>query len=113
MTTWDRCTNWHFSGDHPLVAEDYAGIHSAPIRVSATAAAYVRGMWAGQRMLVIGRRLFVLTNGWEGRSTAADTLARRTDPNRRAGTQRRRTTERRRSLRPGDLGTRSPMAFGR
>ncbi len=64
--------DWYFSGDHPLVDEDHAEIHGAPFRVSAASAEYVRGMWSRQKVLVIGRRLFDLTNGWEGKPAAAE-----------------------------------------
>ena len=57
--------DWYFNGDQPLVNEDHADVHSAPFRVSAASADYVRGMWSRQKALVIGRHLFDLTNGWE------------------------------------------------
>lgn len=63
---------WYFNGDHPLVDEDNADIHGAPFRVSAASADYVRDMWSKQSVLVIGRRLFDLTNGWEGKPAAAE-----------------------------------------
>ncbi|MBV9280994.1 MAG: dihydrofolate reductase, partial [Chloroflexi bacterium] len=57
-------------GDHPLV-DDHADVHGgAPFRVSAASADYVRGMWSRQRVLVIGRHQFDLTNGWEGHPPA-------------------------------------------
>jgi dihydrofolate reductase len=58
--------DWYFNGDHPLVEEDDAHVHGAPFRVSAASAEYVRGMWQRQKVLIIGRHLFDLTNGWEG-----------------------------------------------
>ncbi len=64
--------DWYFNGDHPLVDEDHADIHGAPFRVSAASVDYVRGMWERQKVLVIGRRLFDLTNGWEGKPAAAE-----------------------------------------
>jgi dihydrofolate reductase len=64
--------DWYFNGDHPLVDEDHAEIHGAPFRVSAASADYVRGMWSRQKVLVMGRRLFDLTNGWEGKPAAAE-----------------------------------------
>ena len=51
---------WYFNGDHELVAD-------GPFKVSQVSAAYVRPMWARLGTLVIGRRLFDLTNGWDGR----------------------------------------------
>jgi dihydrofolate reductase len=64
--------DWYFKGDHPLVDEDHADVHGAPFRVSAASADYVRGMWSRQRVLVIGRHQFDLTNGWEGHPPASD-----------------------------------------
>ena len=64
--------DWYFNGDQSLVDEDHAEIHGAPFRVSAASADYVRGMWSRQKVLVIGRHLFDLTNGWEGKPAAAE-----------------------------------------
>jgi len=65
--------DWYFSGDHPLVDEDHADVHGgAPFRVSAASADYVGGMWSRQKVLVIGRHQFDLTNGWEGHPAASD-----------------------------------------
>src|SRR5438067_10337956 len=58
--------DWYFNGDHPLVDEDHADVHGAPFRVSAASADYVRGMWSRQKVLVVGRHQFDLTNRWEG-----------------------------------------------
>ncbi len=64
--------DWYFNGDHPLVDEDHADVHSAPFRVSEASADYVRGMWSRQQVLVIGRHQFDLTNRWEGHPPAGD-----------------------------------------
>ena len=64
--------DWYFSGDHPLVDKDHADVHGAPFRVSAASADYVLGMWSRQKVLVIGRHQFDLTNGWEGHPPASD-----------------------------------------
>ena len=65
--------DWYFSGDHPLVDEDHADVHGgAPFRVSAASADYVRGIWSRQKVLVVGRHQFDLTNGWEGHPPASD-----------------------------------------
>src|SRR5215207_7417775 len=64
--------DWYFNGDHPLVDEDHADVHGAPFRVSAASADYVRGIWSRQKVLVIGRHQFDLTNGWEGHPPASD-----------------------------------------
>jgi dihydrofolate reductase len=65
--------DWYFNGDHPLVDEDDADVHGgSPFRVSAASAEYVRGMWSRQKVLVVGRHQFDLTNGWEGHPPASD-----------------------------------------
>ncbi|HEX2903442.1 MAG TPA: dihydrofolate reductase family protein [Jatrophihabitans sp.] len=51
---------WYFNGEHQIVA-------GGPFRVSGRSADYVRSMWDDIGAMVIGRRLFDLTNGWEGR----------------------------------------------
>jgi hypothetical protein len=42
------------------------------VTVSAASAGYVPGMWSRQKVLVIGRHQFDLTNGWEGQPPASD-----------------------------------------
>ena len=65
--------DWYFKGEHPLVEDDHAEVHGgAPFRVSAASAEYVRGMWSRQKVLVIGRHQFDLTNGWEGHPPTSD-----------------------------------------
>lgn len=64
--------DWYFNGDHPVVEEDHPEVHSAPFKVSAASIDYVRTMWANQKVLIIGRRLFDLTNGWEGHPPASE-----------------------------------------
>jgi dihydrofolate reductase len=56
--------DWYHNGDTPLGAG--AGL------VSPVSAAYVRPIWDGIGATVIGRHLFDLTNGWEGRPPAGD-----------------------------------------
>ncbi|MFI6316313.1 dihydrofolate reductase family protein [Nonomuraea sp. NPDC050556] len=51
--------DWYFSGDTPLTAEGFG-------KVSAASAAYIRPIWESVGAMVIGRRLFDMTNGWEG-----------------------------------------------
>ncbi len=62
--------DWYFKGDHPLVDVDNADVHGAPFRVAAASADYVRGMLSREKVLVIGRHQFDLTNGWEGHPPA-------------------------------------------
>jgi hypothetical protein len=54
---------WYFNGDLDLVG-------GGPFKVSPASAGYVRPMWESIGSVVIGRHLFDLTNGWEGRPPA-------------------------------------------
>ena len=67
-----RLHEWLFDGDHPIVEEDHAEVHGAPFRVSAATAAYVGDLWARQKVLIVGRHQFDLTDGWEGHPPAGD-----------------------------------------
>ena len=58
--------DWYSNGDQPILDEDSA------FRVSAASVDYVRGIWANLKVLIIGRHLFDLTDGWEGRPPAGD-----------------------------------------
>jgi dihydrofolate reductase len=66
--------DWYFNGDQPLGddAENEEHHGGAPFRISAASADYVRGMWERQTVTVIGRHLFDITDGWQGRPPAAD-----------------------------------------
>ncbi|EDY54610.1 MULTISPECIES: dihydrofolate reductase family protein [Streptomyces] len=67
---------WYFSGDVPIVVGsdeqyDHSGTGSG-IKVSAASADYVRTMWESIGTIVMGRNLFDLVNGWEGKPPAGD-----------------------------------------
>lgn len=64
--------DWYFNGDHPLSAQDMADPEPGGLRVSRTSYDYVRPMWDEIGCTVIGRHLFDITNGWEGRPPAGD-----------------------------------------
>jgi dihydrofolate reductase len=68
--------DWYFSGDTPITdGDDPDYDHSGTgvgFRVSRASAEYVRSMWAAIGVIVMGRRLFDLMNGWEGRPPAGD-----------------------------------------
>jgi dihydrofolate reductase len=64
--------DWYFTGDLPLSAQDMADPEPGGLRVSQTSYDYVRPMWDSIGCTVIGRHLFDLTNGWEGRPPAGD-----------------------------------------
>ncbi|MFI6503851.1 dihydrofolate reductase family protein [Nonomuraea typhae] len=57
--------DWYANGDAPLVED-------GSIKVSQVSAAYVKPVWAKIGAMVIGRHLFDMTNGWEGRPPAGD-----------------------------------------
>lgn len=52
--------DWYFNGDTEIVG-------GGPFHVSTASAAYVRPMWDAIGAMVIGRRLFDLTDGWQGK----------------------------------------------
>jgi len=56
---------WYTNGEVPL--NDTGGL-----TVSRVSAEYVRPMWEQIGVLVIGRHLFDITNGWEGNPPAGD-----------------------------------------
>ncbi|MFF1718046.1 dihydrofolate reductase family protein [Streptomyces sviceus] len=67
---------WYFSGDVPIVVGgdeeyDHSGTGSG-FKVSAASADYVRAMWQSIGTIVMGRNLFDLVNGWEGKPPAGD-----------------------------------------
>jgi len=59
---------WYTSGDTPLTDSDIHG----EMKISRASAAYVLPMWASIRTIVMGRRLFDNTNGWEGQPPAGE-----------------------------------------
>jgi dihydrofolate reductase len=65
--------DWYFNGDQPILDDRDADVHGgSPFRISAASVEYVREMWSRQSVLVIGRHLFDMTNGWEGRPAASE-----------------------------------------
>lgn len=68
--------DWYFNGDTPITAGmdevfDHSGTGSR-FKVSAASAEYVRAMWESIGAIVMGRTLFDLVNGWEGRPPAGE-----------------------------------------
>jgi dihydrofolate reductase len=67
---------WYFNGDNPITESDDDGFdHSgggSRFRVSDASVQYVRTMWDSLGVIVMGRRLFDLVNGWEGRPPAGE-----------------------------------------
>ncbi|MGI5225525.1 dihydrofolate reductase family protein [Actinoallomurus sp. CA-142502] len=68
--------DWYFSGDTPITEDgDQQYDHSAVgsrFRVSRASAEYVRPMWETIGVIVMGRTLFDLVNGWEGQPPAGE-----------------------------------------
>jgi dihydrofolate reductase len=68
---------WYFSGDTPITegggdqAYDHSGAGSR-FKVSSASAEYVRRMWEAIGVIVMGRHLFDLVNGWEGQPPVGD-----------------------------------------
>jgi dihydrofolate reductase len=61
---------WYFSGDTPLLeggdrGYDHSGAADG-FKMSNVSAQYVRSMWQSIGVIVMGRQLFDLVNGWEG-----------------------------------------------
>lgn len=67
---------WYFSGDTPITGPHESGFdHSGAgvqFMVSQASAHYVRSMWESIGVIVMGRRLFDLVNGWEGDPPTGD-----------------------------------------
>ncbi|HEY0645767.1 MAG TPA: dihydrofolate reductase family protein [Nocardioides sp.] len=64
--------DWYFNGDRPLSAQDMVDPEPGGLRISQTSYDYVRPMWDAIGCTVIGRHLFDITNGWEGRPPAGE-----------------------------------------
>lgn len=67
---------WYFSGDTPIMDRknldfDHSGAR-ARFAVSSASADYVRSMWASIGVIVMGRHLFDLVNGWDGDPPTGD-----------------------------------------
>ncbi|MCS7484200.1 dihydrofolate reductase family protein [Umezawaea endophytica] len=68
--------DWYFGGDTPITSDEDQGFdHSGSgsrFRVSRASAEYVGAMWRSIGVIVMGRTLFDLVNGWEGSPPAGD-----------------------------------------
>jgi dihydrofolate reductase len=64
--------DWYYNGDHSLVDEHVEFHGGTPFRVSAASAEYVKELWSRQSVIVLGRHLFDLTDGWKGHPPASD-----------------------------------------
>jgi dihydrofolate reductase len=63
---------WYYSGDIPLTEGGTELVVEHRFKVSAASAEYVRPMWEGMGTTVMGRHLFDLVNGWDGKPPAGD-----------------------------------------
>ncbi|WP_210508467.1 dihydrofolate reductase family protein [Naasia sp. SYSU D00057] len=59
---------WYSSGD----VESAPGDDQRPFRLSRASADYVEAWWPTVAVAVVGRRLFDLTNGWDGRPPSGE-----------------------------------------
>lgn len=64
--------DWYFNGDHSLTAQEMADPEPGGLKVSKASFDYVRPTWDAINAMVIGRHVFDLTNGWEGKPPAGD-----------------------------------------
>jgi dihydrofolate reductase len=62
--------DWYGNGEVEVTGADPDRV----FRVSPASAAYLRQAWANVRASVIGRRLFDLTNGWDGRPPVGEAV---------------------------------------
>jgi dihydrofolate reductase len=62
--------DWYGNGDMEITAGDPDRV----FRVTAATAEYLRATWPNMGAAVIGRRLFDLTNGWNGRPAVGDAV---------------------------------------
>ncbi|GGK92007.1 deaminase [Sphaerisporangium melleum] len=68
--------DWYFNGDTPITESsdgqyDHSGAGSG-VKVPRASAEYVRSIWAAIGTIVMGRNLFDLVNGWEGKPPAGE-----------------------------------------
>lgn len=63
---------WYFNGDIPLTPGEMDEPSPGQMKVSRASYDYARQTWDSLGTLVIGRHLFDLTNGWEGRPPAGE-----------------------------------------
>ena len=63
---------WYFNGDHPLTPGEMDEPSPGGMRISKASYDYIRPTWDGIGSMVIGRHLFDMTNGWEGRPPAGE-----------------------------------------
>ncbi len=65
--------DWYENGDVEITGADPDRVS----HVSQATADYLRATWTNIGAAVIGRRLFDITNGWDGRPAIGDAVVRR------------------------------------
>lgn len=63
---------WYFNGDVPLIPGEMADPAPGGLKISQASFDYVRPVWDSIGAGVIGRHLFDMTNGWEGKPPTGD-----------------------------------------
>jgi dihydrofolate reductase len=63
---------WYFNGDQPLIPGEMADPAPGGMKVSQASYDHVRPAWDLIGAMVIGRHLFDITNGWEGKPPTGD-----------------------------------------
>ena len=63
---------WYFNGDQPLAAGEMDDPVPGGFAVSKVSRDYVQPTWDAIGSMVIGRHLFDMTNGWEGKPPAGE-----------------------------------------
>ncbi|NEE02449.1 dihydrofolate reductase family protein [Phytoactinopolyspora halotolerans] len=64
--------DWYFNGDVPLTPGEMDEPSMGAFKVSQASYDYVRAAWDSIGAMVIGRHLFDITNGWEGKPPAGE-----------------------------------------
>jgi dihydrofolate reductase len=64
--------DWYFNGDQPLTSQEMADPEPGGMAISKASYDYVRPTWDSINAMVIGRHLFDMTNGWEGKPPTGD-----------------------------------------
>ena len=63
---------WYFNGDIPLIPGEMDDPSPGGMKISKASYDYVRPTWDAIGSMVIGRHLFDMTNGWEGKPPAGE-----------------------------------------
>src|SRR3712207_6131566 len=64
--------DWYFNGNIPLIPGEMDDPSPGGMKISKASYDYVRPTWDAIGSMVIGRHLFDMTNGWEGKPPTGD-----------------------------------------